>query len=145
MAESHVISALTSKRAELSEKIKQLRAEMDMIETELDHLDATIKLFDPDYDLRGIRPRIKREQNSLFKHNELNLLILDVLRQSKSSMTVRTIYDAIIQQKGLDAESVDSKAIQKAIDTRLRSFEKDNTVKKSGVEDGTGANQWSVH
>ncbi|MCK9607461.1 MAG: hypothetical protein M0R33_13555 [Methylomonas sp.] len=76
----------------------------------------------------------------------MNLLILDVLRQSKSPMTVRTIFDAIIQHKGLDAESIDnSKAIQKSIDKRLRSFEKDNTVEKLGVEDSTGANQWSVH
>jgi len=70
---------------------------------------------------------------------------LDVVRQSKLLMTIRTIFDAIIQQKDLDAECVDSKAIQKAIDKRLSSFEKDDTVEKSGVEDSTGANQWSVH
>lgn len=50
MAQSHVISALTSKRAELSGKIKQLQAEIVSLEEQLDHIDGSIKIFDPDYD-----------------------------------------------------------------------------------------------
>lgn len=144
MAESHVISGLTAKRAELSGRIKQLKGEIDDLEAQLHHIDGAIKIFNPDYDLRGIRPRIKRDKNPLFDHGELNQLILDVMRTAQTHVTIRELYDAIVTRKGLDGNDDQERAIQKAIDKRLRNLEKSHIVKIAGIEQVTGANQWQV-
>lgn len=144
MAETHVISALTQKRAELSGKIKQLRTEIEGLEDQLDHIDGAIKIFDPNYDLRGIRPRMKREKNSWFDHGELPRLILDAMREAKSAITKRAIFEAILHKKGLTVDSDDEKAIQKAIDKRLRTLEEEGTVIKSDEKESSNANLWSI-
>jgi hypothetical protein len=45
MAESHVVTALVSKRAEMAGLIEHHRKEMGRLATDLAHLDATLKLF----------------------------------------------------------------------------------------------------
>ena len=48
MAELHVIGALREKRSELGGVMKQLEQRLEQNRTALAHLDATIRLFDPD-------------------------------------------------------------------------------------------------
>ena len=60
MAESHVVSGLVAKRGELAGEAERCRRELHRLADELGHLDATIRLFAPDYDLGGIRARRRR-------------------------------------------------------------------------------------
>ena len=48
MAELHVVSALRNKRAELAGMVGQLEQQLARQRTNLAHLDATMRLFDPD-------------------------------------------------------------------------------------------------
>ena len=52
MAESDVVTALIGKRAELAGLIEHHRKEMGRLADNLAHLDATLKLFSPEIDLR---------------------------------------------------------------------------------------------
>ena len=63
MAESHVVSALVAKRGELAGEAEHCRRELQRVADELGHLDATIRLFDPDYPLAGIRPWTRRRRS----------------------------------------------------------------------------------
>jgi hypothetical protein len=56
MAESHVVSALVAKRGELAGDVQRHRRELQRLDEQLGHLDAAIRLFAPDYDLRGCVP-----------------------------------------------------------------------------------------
>jgi hypothetical protein len=51
------LTALISKRAELAGLIEHQQKEMGRLADDLAHLDATLKLFSPEIDLRTIRPR----------------------------------------------------------------------------------------
>ena len=51
MGEPHVISALSNKRAELAGIVSQLERQLGQQRANLAHLDATMRLFDP-----NIRP-----------------------------------------------------------------------------------------
>jgi hypothetical protein len=57
MAETHVLSALLDKRAELAGKIEFVQTELRQLIIDLDNLDATIRLFDPEIDLEAIKPK----------------------------------------------------------------------------------------
>ncbi len=49
MAESHVVSGLVAKRAELAGQVEQCRLELERLVADMGHLDGSIKLFAPDY------------------------------------------------------------------------------------------------
>lgn len=57
MAESHVITGLVPKWAELSGQIEYHQKHLKRIKTDMASLDAAIKVISPDYDLRSIRPK----------------------------------------------------------------------------------------
>lgn len=80
MAESHVISALVSKQSELTRLIDHHKKELAWINEELKTINAAIKVFDPEYPIKAIKPRAYRKQNVFFKSGEANKLLLDILR-----------------------------------------------------------------
>lgn len=54
MAETHVISALTDKRARIDGEIKARRYQIMRLELELAAIDTTIRMFRPSYDIDKI-------------------------------------------------------------------------------------------
>jgi hypothetical protein len=70
MAETQVISALTSKRSELAGVIEFHSKEIGRITEEVKALDATTKLFEPEYRINSIKPKRYQRKNKFFKHGE---------------------------------------------------------------------------
>ncbi|MDP1950542.1 MAG: hypothetical protein Q8K59_05520 [Nitrosomonas sp.] len=93
----------------MSGLIHKYQTEIDRISSEISHIDATIKLFSPEYDLRSIRAKKRRVQNKYFKPGECPRLVLDILRKAGCSITSRKISEAMLQTKGLElnAEMID--------------------------------------
>jgi hypothetical protein len=60
MAEPHVLSALVSRRAELTGEIEGLECQDDQLRADLLHIEAAIRIFAPDYRPNEIRPKAKR-------------------------------------------------------------------------------------
>jgi hypothetical protein len=56
MATSPIISALRRKRAELAGQIRERDARMHDLRREQGHIDATLKMFDPNAQPRLIKP-----------------------------------------------------------------------------------------
>ena len=75
MAESHVISALKLKRAELSGHIKDLERRINRQRANLASLDATIRLFSPEMNPDAIPPKRRYRQSGYFKQHELPRLV----------------------------------------------------------------------
>ena len=83
MAETHVVSALVDKYAELSGLILDYQKKIDQMRVAVGHLDASIKLFAPDYDLRSIRCKVPmRPRNQFFRQGEVSRMALDILRET---------------------------------------------------------------
>ena len=57
MAESHVVSALTDKRAELLGLIQHHQAHIQQLSINIDQLDTTLLLFDADYDFKKAKSK----------------------------------------------------------------------------------------
>src|SRR5258708_39933663 len=81
MAETHVLSALIEKRAQLAGKIEFVQMELRQAIIDLDNLDATIRLFDPDIDLEQIKPKPLPARNTAFR-GEVSRIVLTALRKA---------------------------------------------------------------
>ena len=58
---------------------------------ELEHLDATIRLFDADYQVEAIKPKTFRPPEDWAKRGQMTRIVLDVLRQAAEPFTTRDI------------------------------------------------------
>jgi hypothetical protein len=67
MAELHAVSALRNKRAELAGMVSQLEQQLARQRTNLAHLDATMRLFDPDIRPQEIRAKQQRTRSAWFR------------------------------------------------------------------------------
>jgi len=103
MGELHIISALWNKRAELAGTLRQLEQQLVQRREDLAHLDATMRLFDPNVRPKDIRPRRPRVRNVWFRPGECLRLIYDELREAPQPVTTRDLAERIMRVKAIPA------------------------------------------
>ena len=140
MAEAHVIVALCDKRSALAGVVNRLEQELVEHRTNLAHLDATMRLFDPDIRPEKIRPRRLRERNAWFRPGECLRLIYDVLRDAPKPLTARELAERIMDTKPIPAADDRQRAlIQKTILGSLNRAKQ--TIERSAT---AGVVKWRV-
>lgn len=115
LAEAHVIYALRDKRSELAGMVIRLEQELVEHRASLTHLDATMRLFDPDIRPEEIRPRQQRARNAWFRPGECLRLIYDVRRDASQSLTTRELAERVMDAKAIPADDRQRALIQKTI------------------------------
>lgn len=115
MAMPHVLSGLIAKRAELAGEIEASEARLHELRTALDHLDATIRLFDPAFPVAGIRAKQPRNSAHLFGSGELVRLVFGVLREAAEPLTIRQIAEAVMQAKGLPEDGRTRQMVERRV------------------------------
>ena len=103
MAQSHIIGALSNKRAELAGIVRQLEQQLVRQRANLAHLDATMRLFDAEIQPKDIRPKQQRTRNAWFRPGECLRLIYDELREAAQPMTTRELAERIMRRKAMPA------------------------------------------
>jgi hypothetical protein len=111
MAELHVIAALRDKRSELSGLMMGLERQLAEHRASLTHVDATMRLFDPQLRPEDIRPRRQRTRSAWFRPGECLRLIYDVLREAPEPVTTRELSDRIIAVKGISVSDDRQRAL----------------------------------
>ena len=101
MAEPHVISALSNKRAELAGIVSQLERQLAQQQANLAHLDATMRLFDANIRPDKIHPKQRRARSIWFRPGECLRRIYDALREAAHPMTTHQLAERIIRVKAL--------------------------------------------
>ncbi len=91
MTETHVIGPLRVKRAELAGMLRQLEEQLVQHRANLMHVDATMRLFDPDIRPKDILPKQPRARNAWFRQGECLRLIYDELREATQPVTTREL------------------------------------------------------
>ena len=134
MAETHVISALTNKRAEVSGEIKHYEKLLKKSKLDLQSIDQTIHIFDENYDLRTIRAkRVSSER--YFKNGEAKTMILDVLRAATEPMNTTNVSKKIAFKKGIDnKEDFDLERFSKVVLASLTRCETSELIKRVGKD-----------
>ena len=130
MADTHVISALVKKRAELRGDIIHYKQLIATLDKDLQTIDATIKIFDVDYDISSIKPVIK-SRNRFFNNGEAKILVLEVLKNSSLPFSTDKISDIIAVNRNLSFENkTDKSNFQKSILLALNTCLSNNLVEK---------------
>jgi hypothetical protein len=104
MAETHVISALVSKRSELAGMVAFHYKEISRITEEVKALDAAIKIFEPAYRINSINPKRYQKKIAFFKHGEGSRAVLDILRESGKPLSISDITSIVMLKKGISGE-----------------------------------------
>ena len=135
MAETHVVSALVDKYAELSGLILDYQKKIDQMRVAVGHLDASIKLFAPDYDLRSIRCKVPmRPRNQFFRQGEVSRMALDILRETGEALSSRQLAEIMIGRKSADMTVEMIEQFQRNVLPCLNRLEKAGTLIPAGKD-----------
>ena len=143
MTETHVVSALRAKRAEISGYIHELEKKIGRLRASLLHVDASLVLFSPGTNPDVIQPKRPYRRTRYFAARELSRRCLDTLREANPTpMTTTQIAVIIMLAKGYPADDEALKTIvSEMVIAVLRRLCKDGSVVKSGTSRNA---QWSL-
>jgi hypothetical protein len=141
MGTQHAITALRDKRGELTGQIDALQDQLRSAMIDLDHIDATLRMFDPDIELDEIRPKPLPPRHHAFK-GQVTRSILAMLR-SEGAMDAKAITIRLMAERELNAaDKVLVKAMHKRIGAALRNL-RERTLVRSEQPKG-GPLVWSL-
>lgn len=120
MAEPHVITALSRKRAEMSGDIERLHRELSDKIAALEKLDATLLLFDPEYEIASIRPKAFRPPEDWSKRGEMTRLILGIMRKAAEPLTSSDVAVQLIAERALEPTEKLQRLMTKRVGVALR-------------------------
>jgi hypothetical protein len=131
---AHALSGLVAKRAEVAGEIAAVREKLRQLIVDLDHVDAAIRLFDPDYDIAGIRDKPVHPAQIARRGDSIRL-ILDLLREATEPMTTKQIALRVMAHRGLNTmDDALVLTMSRRVGASLRSY-KDNGAVRS-IKDG---------
>lgn len=130
MADTHVISALSTKRGEILGSIKHYKQLISSLYKYLENIDATIKIFEPDYKF-GSEKIANKHRNRFFNNGEAKVLVLEVLKSNKLPLSTDKLSDIIATNKNLSFENkTDKSNFQKSILLALNNCLSNGIVEK---------------
>jgi hypothetical protein len=107
MSEPHVITALRTKRAEVSAYIRELENKVKRHRANLVHIDATIRVFAPDLNPDSIAPKRRYQRSRYFAKGEISRAVLDALRRANvQPIKTGTVVDSLMAAKGFQPDDV---------------------------------------
>lgn len=125
----HVVSQLISKKEELSGELKFYKTKIQQLEEVIQGIDISIKVFDPDFDIKNIKAKRYTGNQHYFNRGESHVMILDTLRKAKVPMTTNEITLELMKKKKLDHEDQDLvRNIQKSLCGTLKKQAANKTI-----------------
>jgi hypothetical protein len=101
----YALDALKRKRAEMTGEIALCHARLQQLSTDLEHLDATLRLFAPDFVQESVLPKVFTPPKSWSKRGEMSRAVLSILRVAKGPLNTREIAAMIVDQRGLQSDA----------------------------------------
>lgn len=142
MAQSPVVYALVAKRAEIAGIIADLEERTRQARADLAHVDATLRMFDPEAVPQSIKGKRPHKGRGVFANGEISRRIRDALRDAREPIGAESIVRQAMADKGLDPE--DKPARQALIRSFLWGLHRMNTIGTvQKVGHGLGA-RWMV-
>jgi hypothetical protein len=106
MENEHVLGGLARKRGELAGQIEHTQALLRRLVTELDTIDAAIRLSDPTADLGSIKQRLYPPRHQAFR-GEMMRHVMGALRMAEKPVTSRDIALTVMKGRGLNRDDLE--------------------------------------
>jgi hypothetical protein len=110
MSRTHVVSALRTKRAEVSGELLAAQKRLEKLRDDLDAIDRTLRIFDPNQSPESIRPIVKRKGDKLFAYGDCTRAILNVLRGATEPLAADQIAGRVALDCRIATEAPDVEA-----------------------------------
>lgn len=115
-----MVAGLIRKRAEIAGQLEAAQATVRQFIIDLDNVDATIRLFDPDIDLEEIRPKPLPPRHMAFK-GEISRALLSILRETGEPLTTKDLALRVMAERSLNvADPRLVRTVQKRVGASLR-------------------------
>ncbi|PTT41558.1 hypothetical protein DBR23_05770 [Acidovorax sp. HMWF018] len=108
----------------------------------MSHLDGSIKLFAPEYDLRTIKSKRTNTRNQYFVKGEAQRLTLDVMREAGKPLNNLEITAQLLERKGIEATEAITARIQKNVFAVIHRLEARHIVRE--IDNGAGVMKWEI-
>ena len=95
------IAYLIRLHADIGGRILENKRQALRLAEDMKHVEAVLKMFDPQFNARAISARRRVTGNPWFKRGTMFREALAVLRAAPGPMTVREIVDALLAAKGI--------------------------------------------
>ena len=102
MVASHVLNGLLAKRSELAGRIEHTQQALRQLLIDLDSLDATIRMFDPEIDLTEVKPKPLPARSPAFR-GEISRIVLSTLRKADKALPTHEIALTVMAARSLNA------------------------------------------
>jgi len=136
MQRPNAVSALKSKRGEIAGRVDALQDQLRQALIDLDHVDCTILLFDPDAELDEIKTKPMPPRHHAFK-GQVTRSILTMLRKSPAALDGLTITLRLMEERELNqSDKKLVKTIQKRVGAALRNMRDRGLVKSEKGDKG---------
>jgi hypothetical protein len=99
----HVVTGLITKRREIAGQIEDLQRRMKQAVADLDHVEASLRIFKPDIDLEEIMPRPVPPPHAAFK-GEVSRILLEALRETTRPLSTRDLTYVMMRWRGMSTE-----------------------------------------
>jgi hypothetical protein len=130
MENEHVLGGLTRKRGELAGQIEHTQALLRKLVTELDTIDAAIRLFDPKADLGSIKQRLYPPRHQAFR-GEMMRHVMGALRIATEPVTSLDITLAVMKGRGLNPDDLEFvRTIRKRVAACMWRLKKNGAVRE---------------
>jgi hypothetical protein len=143
MAESMVVSGLVSKRAEVAGQIASFKTEILRLQGALSHLDGSIKLFAPEFDLRTVKAKRTNKRNQYFAKGEAQRMVLDTILEAGKPLNSHEITDRLLKRKGIASSAELIARIQKNVIAVLHRQD-GQLLEQVETSDEHGAMKWVI-
>ena len=140
----HVVTGLIEKRREIAGKIEALQRQLREAVCDLDHVEASIRLFKPDIDLEDVMPRPVPPPHAAFK-GEVSRIVLETLRKTTRPLSTKDVTLALMRQRGLrtdDAKLV--RVMQQRTGACLGHWKRRGYLRNMPAQDAKGALLWEI-
>ena len=117
--------------------LEHYHRELHRLAEELGHLDSTIRLFDPNYDLGAVAVSKRGGRHQWFGLGECQGLVLEALRDAVEPLSGRTLARTLVARKGLEDSRDVLAAVQKTALAVLRRLVAKGVVRSQALADGT--------
>lgn len=108
----NTVSGLLAKHKELSDLRDRYKSEIKKLTVDIDHLDAAIRLFDPQADTSGIKEYVVKHRA---QKGSVKRFVLSYMREAGKPVTSRQITEAWATERGLLADDATLTMLRKRI------------------------------
>lgn len=134
----NTVSGLVMKHKELSDLRDRYKAEIKKLTVDIDHLDAAIRLFDPNADSYAIKQYVTKHRA---QKGSVKRFILNHLREAPEPTTSRAITIAWAEERGLACDEATYATLRKRIGAAIKGCVEQGLVEDHGWtkdHDGNG-------